>query len=215
MYHELSCYSRTDTEDSVREAIFNAINQKFNGVSMLPYFLQSMQDFLVEGMDVACAIDYPYGTSDASVRSHAVLAAIRKGANTIDLIANSNLLCSKKHLKFFDEIEAMLRITTENNVTLRIILEYRLFNPKEMVNLCNGLREVKIEYIIPSTGAFVDSWDDNLLISTELTKKCKIKVITNGNIWKKSQYDSIIKAKIFGIRLSSNSAMKSVFLNNT
>ena len=68
-----------------------------------------------------------------------------------------------------------------------------------------------IEYVIPSSSEFTDSWEDNWAISMELTKKTGLLVITNGNIWQEKQYKAIKKSKVFGIRLHSIGSLRNIF----
>lgn len=210
MYIDLSCYDRDETDESVRKAIFCAVDKVLNGISIHPYFIKDNKGFLSEGMILSSPIDFPHGVSDISVRSHATLAAIRKGANAIDLVANNSLLSNEKMGKFYDDIESIHKICVENNVTTRIMLEYRLYDPDKVVRICNGIRELGIEYIFPATATSVDSWDDNLAIAIEITRKANIKVITNGNIWKKQHYNFIKGTEVFGVRFQSYSSLENI-----
>jgi deoxyribose-phosphate aldolase len=210
VYHDLSIHDRIYTVDDVRETLFIAMKYGVTSLSVFPFFLQPIKDFVLDGTILACPIDFPYGLQDVNVRDHAILAAIRKGANTIDLVANSNLMIQSKNVKFFDDIEAAKAICVENKVTLRIMLEYRLFEPKKVLKVGHGLKELGIEYIIPATGEGMDEWHDNLQIGMELTNKCDIKVITNGNVWTERQYNSIKESGIFGIRFNKTAILQSV-----
>ncbi len=210
MYLDVSCHDRLETEDSVRDALFGAIKHNLKGVSINTYFLQPMKDFIVEGMALSVPIDYPYGASEASVRSHSVLTAIRKGANTIDLVGNNNLLANEKMGKFYDDVEGIQALCKENGVTLRVMLEYRLYEPEKVVRIGSGLRELGIEYIFPATGSQPDDWTENLIMAVDLTKT-GLKVITNGNIWKKKFVDTIRESEVFGARLPCYSAVKNIF----
>ncbi len=211
MYIDISCHSRTTNDNEVREALFKGIQKNVNGIALLPNFLLSTKDFIVEGMDLSCLIDYPYGASDLAVRSHATLSAIRKGATTIDLVANTGLYFNSKSGKFFEDIEAIYNLCEEHNILLRVMLEYRLFEPDRLINLVNSIREIGIEYVIPSTGSHLDSWEDNLLTSVELTQKASVNVITNGVIINKKQLAIVKESKVFGLRFSSISLFDTLF----
>lgn len=200
MYHDLSIHDRISTVDDVREGMFIAIKHGLTSLSIYPFFLQQMKDFVLEGTILSCPVDFPYGLQDSVMRNHAVLSAIRKGANAIDLVANSHLLCNAKNSKFFDDVETSKKICDENKVLLRIMLEYRMFESKRLVKTGCGLKELGIEHVIPATGEGLDTWYDNLQISMELTDKCGLKVITNGNIWTEKQYQSIKDSGVFGVR---------------
>ena len=48
-------------------------------------------------------------------------------------------------------------------------------------------------------------------MAVELTAKSGLKVITNGNIWKKKQYDAVMESEIFGVRFSSKGQVENTF----
>lgn len=210
MYIDIACNSRTSTDDDVREFLFKSIEYGIKSITVLPIFLPSIKDLVIDGVDLSCFIDYPYGSSDTSVRSHAALTAIRRGANTLDVVLNSGLFFNGKQDKFYDDIETILTLCKEHGVTLRAVLEYRLYDYKDVLIIGNKLREMGIEYIIPSTGSQLDTWDDNLAISIELTEKSGINVITNGVIVAQKHYDVILGSTVFGARFSSLHAMKNI-----
>ena len=208
MYVDIICNNRTFTDDDIRVVLFNGVEMGLRGMSMLPHFIPSIKDFAVEGFDLACLIDYPYGSSDVSVRSHAALTAIRKGATTLDLVVNNGLFFSKKKDKFYDDIETIYKLCQEHGIMARLMLEYRLFESKDIVDIGNKCREIGIEYILPSTGSQLDNWEDNLAISMELTNKANINVITNGAVVTPLQRESVEKSGVFGLRFSSLQAAK-------
>lgn len=207
MYRDIICNSRILNDNDVREALFTGIKQNINGIVLLPNFVQSTKDFVPAGMDISCLVDYPYGASETSVRSHAALAAIRKGANTLDLVVNSSLIFNSQRGKFYDDIEAILNLCKEHDTTLRLVFEYRLFEYQDLINICNVVREMGIEYVTPSTSSQMDSWDDNLAISVALTTKCSINVIMNGKTATQKQYDMARATKVFGIRFANHNVL--------
>jgi deoxyribose-phosphate aldolase len=211
MYKDVTCYNCTDTSDDVRETLFSAIDKELSGISIFAPLITSIKDFLVDGLTLSCPIDYPYGVSDTAIRTHATLAALRKGANAIDLVASNILLFNKQANKFCDDVDSVKKVCDENGSTLRLMLDYRLYDYTTMIKIGNLLKELKIEYIIPATGRLIDAWDDNLAISIEMSNKTGLKVITNGNIWKRSQYDLIAKSGVFGVRFNNAGALKNIF----
>jgi len=210
MYVDIACNSRTVTDNDVREILFSSVQRHLNGMVLLPQFIPSTKDFCPEGMDLSCFIDYPYGSSDTSVRSHAAITAIRKGATVLDVVANSGLLTNGKKAKFYDDIETIKALTDDQKVLLRILLEYRLFEAQDIVNIGNVLREMGIEFVVPATGIQMDSWEDNLAISMELTEKANMSVITNGGIRTRRHYEAVAETKVFGIRFTNHKIVEEV-----
>lgn len=211
MYKELAQHSRLSTDAEVQEAVFAAVNLDFAGISTLPYFLSSIKDFIVDGMDLAIPVDFPYGCSESDVKNHAMINSIRRGCNTIDFVGNTLLASNSKNVKFLDEVEKAYGMCRDKDVVLRVMVEYRLYKYEDLIAIAGGIKEIGIEYVIPATGEGLDTWDDNLAISVVLQEKTGVKVITNGNIWKKGHVEAIEMAKVFGMRLHSLAAIRNIF----
>jgi len=212
MYIDIAPNSRMLTDDDIRETLFAGVKKRVNGISVLPQFLPAIKDFVPDGMDLGCFVDYPYGSSDTSVRSHAALTSIRKGASNLDLLANCSLLINRKYGRFYEDIEAILNLALQHKTVIRLVLEYRLFEYKTVLEIGNVVREMGIEYIIPSSGSQVDSWDDNLAISVELSRKSNINVITNGGVRTKKQFDTIVESNVFGVRFFSHKVAEDILI---
>ena len=90
MYHELHIYNRNLDNNEARNLIFAAIEHNLHGISIPTPFLPIAQEIVPQGIVVASPIDYPNGMSDSKTREHAVILAIRKGANAIDLVSPSS-----------------------------------------------------------------------------------------------------------------------------
>lgn len=214
MYYELSCYDRVASEDDVREAIFIASQKGVKGLSLMPYFFASMKDFLIEGMTLSCPIDYPYGHGDISVRNHAILTAIRKGANTLDIVANNPFIFNNKLNKLGDEIESHYRLCYDNKVVMRLMLEYRLYSDELITKVAKIAQEIGVEYIFPATGGMVDNLADNLTICMLIQEELSIQCITNTNIWRAEQLKIIEESGVFGVRFQSLGAVKNLLLKS-
>lgn len=209
MYNELQIYSRELTQDKAREEMFVAIKHGFSGISTSIYFIPSMVEIIPTGMVLSCAVSYPDGTLDTKIKQHETLSAIRKGANAIDFVLNPHLISAKKMQEMCDDILANLEICKENNATLRVMMEYRVFEPSLLLDICYLVRECGVEYAFPSSGHMLDNSTDNLLMSMAI-QKAGLQAITNGNIYKKDQYSSVLKSGIFGVRFKSAQAISNI-----
>ena len=202
MYKELSIHRNDILIKDVQTKILLGIKNNVGGISILSYYLPYIIDIVPEGVSIAVPIDYPYGTSCTKLRQHATIAALRKGANTIDLIINVADIINGREDKVEQDIMAHVNIC-KDRATLRLLLEYRFLNRKQLYGVCEIARELGVEYILPSTGFMVDEYKDNLIVGLDLQKKFGFNVITNGNIWLEEQYKTIRKSGIFGVRLKN------------
>ena len=212
MYKEISCYDKDTTEHTVTESIFTALKHDFHGVSVPAYYLPLAKDLIPDGFVVASSVDYPGGLSSTGVRCHSSINIIRAGANAVDLVANSNLLVNRKFKKFKEDIEANYKICQDNNCSLRVMFEYRIYDKNSLIlAACDIIRSVGVDYIFPSTGSMVDDIEDSIVVGFLLQKKKEQNVIFNANIWRKEDYEKVENSGVFGIRIKSRNAVKNIF----
>ena len=211
MYIELACLDKVMDKEQTREFVFSAADLYLNGVCILPGYLTENKPY-VPNMVLASPVDYPAGTSDIKVRAHATLAAIRHGANCIDLVMNHTLVINKQIDKLLQDIEGCLSICRTHDVQLRVMMEYRIYEQASLFyETIELLDKLGVEYVFPATGFRVDNFHDNIIAARSIMQKSKLKVITNGNILTKEQYEIAKKADIYGVRLSSIPLAKELF----
>lgn len=211
MYKELFFYDQSISKDDVQQAIFFVINKEFNGICIPSTFIPFVKDFVQPGINFACPIDYPNGLGDKKVRTHAILSAIKKGVNTIDLVVNLPLFIrnEKRELK---DLVGNLNLCNDNNTILRVMFEHRLVEKDQIIHVARVLDKIGIEYLLPSTGHIFDDPIDNLITCVNITNHTKnMHLIANGNITTKQHYDNIQKSGVFGVRFNSINIIKHVF----
>jgi deoxyribose-phosphate aldolase len=176
-------------------------------VSVLPPYvklvknnLQSINPYL----KISCPIDYPLGIMESVSRFAAAEKAVKAGAEIIDIVCQSSFLTNRKYDKVREDIQLMLSLSSEYNVKVRYILEYRQFTYELLYKISQILYDNKIDTIYPSTGYFMDDIFDNILASAMINKKVpNINIICTGNVWHKNQIETIKKSNIYGLRLNS------------
>lgn len=201
MYKELSLYDVNLTDKEAQRYLFDAVSHRFNGVVSPVYFLPLIKDVIPEGMVLACPVNYPDGTDDFSILQHSIITAIRKGANSIDLVLNSHHVINNRLDNLLTEIPVYLKICKEHNVTLRVMLEYRLYDSETVLKIVDILVDMNIEYIFPSTGHFSDDIQDNIITCKLISNKYPfLNIISTAQVWTRHQYNMILESKVFGLR---------------
>jgi len=211
MYHDFICADRDNTSVHITQVLCVSSKHSFSGLVLTPCYLKEFAPKIPSGTVASCVIDFPFGMSAQSTRVQGTINAIDRGANSIDLVANFNLCADKKFSAFYDDIQAVYDICKDKDVILRVVIDYKLFNLEMLARICHSIKEIGIEYIIPSNGVFLDNWDDNLAVSMDLMKKVDINVITNGNVLRKTEYQAVKDSGIFGVRLHSLAAVYQIF----
>ncbi len=199
---ELACYDRISDYDSILNSIFTGTRCTARCVS-IPSGLVARTTFFKEYIDIAAAIDFPYGLSETSVRIHEIIVSIRQGASLVDLCINSNSVSEEDWEGIRSDIRSCLAACKEGNIELRPTIEYRLFSEKTVLTLCELFMKEGIEYVANATGTMSDDTIDNVIISNRMQTKTGINVISCGRIWTPSHFDAFRKAGVHSIRLTS------------
>lgn len=214
MYTELEFYDKDVKISELENHTFAAISAGIGGFAVTPFLLPYVKDFVPYGYVISCPIDYPYGVSDIPLRSHAILSAISRGANSIDLPINIQAANNQKYDVVSKDIETQKTICDERSIPLRIMLDYRFMEYQSMLDVKKILKEHNIMYVLPSTGIFMDNIHDNILFGKILEKDSLLSVISNAQITSISEYKKILEQKPFGIRFKSYHIMKMCLVNN-
>jgi hypothetical protein len=203
MFIEYCVYNKhLDDYDEEIKNIFDVIqNGKINGLALPIEILKRYKEFFPEGIMLSTAIDYPLGLSSQKVKEFAVINSIKSGANAIDFIPNQyNLKYRFKDL--IKELETIQNICSDNNVELRIFLDYHYISSIETIaKLYNNCG---IEIAFPTIGYHHDDFYDNIIHAKNLEEKTNLKIIFNGYIWTEDQMEFVKSNDIYGLRLYNN-----------
>lgn len=162
-------------------------------------------------LNSGCFVDYPISSCDTDRRQDLIMDAINVGSNYVAITAPFYHIVNRKYNKLRDDISKNLDICQKYNIQLKYILEYRKFDHQLLTKVCEILLEKGINTIYPSSGLFLDNIEDNIIACAYLHEKTGINTIVNGNIWKKSQIDNILKIKPFGISVCYTESLKLLF----
>jgi deoxyribose-phosphate aldolase len=142
-----------------------------------------------------------------------IATAAKAGATGVDIMVPAKFISNRKYDKLRDDIKNNMLACQENNLSVRYILEYRVFNHETLAKTCQIFKTLGIDYVFPSTGHMIDDIHDNLIASKYLMAKSQIKTIANGNIWTEKHAESVKLADIYGVRLHHIPSLE-LFLKN-
>jgi deoxyribose-phosphate aldolase len=205
---EFAYFDTASNENEVKE-IFNQVGKyKINTISILPFYIKLIKG-IIDNTTIASPIDYPCGILDTKSRVSATEFAIKSGAQIVDIVVPSHYLSNRKYDKFRDDIKNIKAITDHYQVSLRYILEYRVYSYDLLYRICQILLDFNINTVLPSTGFGLDDIADNIIAAALINKKLpNLNIICNGNIWNNKHIDLIEKAKLPAIRLNSVSSLE-------
>jgi deoxyribose-phosphate aldolase len=209
--------SYTDTDETTAKDLAKKLNtiDSINSITTSYYLLKCIKGSIDNSKkSLSCFIDYPLGISDIKTRQNAIKEAIKIGANSIDIVMPQNLASNRKYDKIREDVKNSIDICSENSIALRYILEYRVFDQYCLKKICEIFDTFGyISGVFTSTGYFIDNLADNILASVFLHENSKnLNIFCTGNAWQPKHFDTIIKANIYGVRLSSYSALETLLL---
>lgn len=215
MYIEYACYDHVLSEDEVKNNVSSAIKLGVKNISTYSYSISSIRSIIPEDISLSVPIDFPYGISDLKTRNFNInqLSKI-ENIKTIDIVAPCKILANRKYDKLREDIKNNLDICNENNLKLRYILEYRVFNHEILAKACQILSSFGVSHVFPSTGQMIDDINDNIIAAKYLSAKSNIKVILTGNVWNSKQIDNIKNSSFDGMRLYNLNSIELFLKNN-
>lgn len=215
MYIEYACYDYSLSDDEVKANITSAINLGVKNLSIHYAYISLIKQIISSSptLSISSPIDYPYGLSDSKIRISGIENAAKAGVSTIDMTVPAKFIANRKYDKLRDDIKNNLLICQQNNLILRYILEYRVFNHETLAKTCQILKNLGVEYVLPSSGHMIDDINDNLIASKYLMAKSNINVVCNGNIWTEKQAELVKSSNVYGVRLHYISALQ-LFIKN-
>ena len=212
MRTELACHGQDCTFNDILETIFVASQYDINCVSLPSGFMSRVNDFLND-QTFSAAIDYPYGLNTTQVRLHEIILAIRQGASSIDLMLNNGYVAERNWSRIKKDLKSCLSVCRQDDVELRPIIEYRLFDVETVLSLCAVLDTLGIERIINSTGCIVDDFHDNAVISYQIQRKTSLSVVYGGPVLNNDHYEILQKMKIHAVRFTSRKIAENILSN--
>ena len=216
MHIEYACYDYSLSDEEIKNNVALAIQLGIKHIGLHHINISLIKSIIEEHcLSISSPIDYPYGLLDSKNRLSVLNSAIKAGAKTIDMVAPSKFIANRKYDKLRDDIKNSLTLCQENNVDLRYILEYRIFNHETLAKTCQIFKSLGIQYILPATGHMLDDISDNMIACKYLSAKSKIQTICNGNIWTEKQAEILKLSNIYGARLHHISSISLFLKNNT
>ena len=204
MYIDFALTS-TDLSESDTKKLVNDIQPyPVNSITAPFHLIKSIKGLISNDKILSCLIDYPLGLSDLKTRRCAIEQAHKIGASAVDIAMPQNLAAHRKYDKIREDVKSAHDFGQENNLQIRYVLEYRVFDHHCLKKICEIFDNHQISYVYPSSGFFLDNLADNILASIFLHENSKdLNVISTGNIWHNKHFETIIKSGLFGFRTTS------------
>ncbi len=158
------------------------------------------------GINVATAIGFPHGATFTSVKHFEAVAALRRGANELDVVINIGALKSGQYSLVESEIRRIAKAAHDRGAIVKAILEVSLLSREEKITACELAVNAEADFVKTSTG-FAGGGatvEDVRLLRSLVGRSVGVKA--SGGIRTASQVAAMLHAG--ANRIGTNSAVK-------
>ena len=163
------------TEKDILALCDDAIRYETASVCIPPCYVKAAKEYVGGKMKICTVIGFPLGYQKTEVKVFETEAAVRDGADEIDMVINVGHLKAKRYPEILDEIRAVRSACIEK--TLKVIIETCLLSDEEKKIMCSITAEGGADFIKTSTGFSTGgaTAEDVKLFSENAPKGLKIK----------------------------------------
>lgn len=188
----------------IKIPLFRALKNNINGIVCSPTDIALIKEVLPPKIRLIAPIDYPFGLSGSLSKQNSILECAKNGVSDIDFIINHSMLLQQDITKIKKEIETIKEICSKKDVNIRVLIESSLIDEAVLTTVVRAVYNVGITEFLFSSNSSKISYDEILLVDNNLKKKFKnLKTINTGGVWLESQYKTVEKSGIYGLRLYS------------
>lgn len=171
----------------MKEFLNKAHELNFNSVIINPTYVPLASEILADcEVKVGSIVGYPLGCENIESKAAQINTLIEKGADTIDAVINLNYVANEDYDSI--EMEAMELKKSIGDKTLKMVIESKILNDEQKVNIVKRLEKAGVDYIKTSTGFLspnhIYEIVNDINIFQKYAPKTKIEVYDGIEIWK-------------------------------
>jgi deoxyribose-phosphate aldolase len=141
------------TAADIRKVCAEARHYSFASVCVNPYWVRLVADELTGSPVKVCSVvGFPLGASATEIKVAETAAAIRDGANEIDMVLNIGELRAGNHDAVRRDIQAVVEAAHSGGAIVKVILETALLNDEQKVAASLLSKEAGADFVKTSTG---------------------------------------------------------------
>lgn len=141
------------TEVDIRKLCAEALQYGFASVCVNPYWVPlAAKELAGSPVKVCTVVGFPLGASATEVKVAETEAAIRAGAQEIDMVLNIGELRNGNQDAVRRDIEAVVATAHASGAIVKVILETALLDDTQKISACNLAKSAGAEFVKTSTG---------------------------------------------------------------
>ncbi len=211
---EITCYDKDISDEKLVSELATIIEYKCDAICVLPTKVELVKSHLIEVVDspkIATAINFPGGNSFSTVRAHEIVSCCKRGTNIVDLTLNMSYIRNSAWKLLKKDLQTCVSACNDHNVTLRAMIEYRMLDDKDVLNLVCLLQDSGIDYLINTTGTMPDDTFDNVIMCKFLLDHSKLHIIASGRIFTPQHERMFVGLGLWAIRFKNTEIFKNVY----
>lgn len=187
--------------EDIKKLCEEAILYQTASVCVPPAYIKRIADTYGDQVNICTVVGFPLGYSVTAAKVTETEAALKDGANEIDMVVNISDV--KNHL--FDQVEAEIRALKEvcGDHILKVIIETCFLTEEEKIAMCRAVTNAGADYIKTSTGFGTGgaTMEDVLLMKEHIGPNVRIKAA--GGVKTKEDLEAFLEAGCDRIGTSS------------
>lgn len=141
------------TEAEIRRICSEAREFKFASVCVNPYWVHfAARELVGSGVAVCTVVGFPLGANSTAIKVAEAEAAIRAGAQEIDMVINIGELRGGNFDAVREDISRVVAASHAGGALVKVILETALLDRRQKVRACEISKEAGAEFVKTSTG---------------------------------------------------------------
>jgi deoxyribose-phosphate aldolase len=141
------------TRDQIRKLCEEAAQFCFASVCVNPWYVGLAAELLRgKGVKVCTVVGFPFGATLPQVKAFETEAAIRKGAQEIDMVINIGALKSGQDQDVEADIRGVVSASHRGEAICKVILETALLATEEKIRACLAAKNAGADFVKTSTG---------------------------------------------------------------
>ena len=209
-YIEHTLLKQDATKADFEKLFKEARDNKFFGVCVNPAYVEMAREAL-NGTDVkiVTVVGFPLGANKTEIKAAETVAALKDGADEIDMVLNVTELKNKNYDYVSDEVAALKKVCGEHN--LKVIIETDLLTKDEIKTACELAINGGADFVKTSTGFVkggVGAKAEDVELMFNTVKDAGLQVKASGGIRDKEAAIAMINAG--AVRLGTSSGVKIV-----
>jgi deoxyribose-phosphate aldolase len=141
------------TADDIRKVCAEARQYGFASVCVNPYWVPLVAaDLARSAVKVCTVVGFPLGANSTAIKVAETEAAIRAGAQEIDMVINIGELRDGDQDVVREDIRAVVNAAHRNGAIVKVILETALLDDPQKIAACGIAKLAGAEFVKTSTG---------------------------------------------------------------